>query len=337
MTEETNKISTREDLLETFTPAEEQAITEALLRDTDFSDEAERELQRFEEKVMAPRRRFFGPLLRVAAVLALVVSATVIWFYSQPGKPEGLVYEAKAEVREITLTRGGESTVVHGDEIKADDKKSSIEWQTINVPAGKSMKIQLSDGTEVWLNDETTLSYPSRFDGDKREVRLMGEAYFKVKSDSLHPFIVRSGDMETRVLGTEFNVESREESGQQRVTLVSGSVNISHTGRAKGVHLVPNQSATLEGDGFGVASVNVDDIICWRDGIELYDDSTLEEILLRLGHWYNLTVICRHDKTLQQRMHFVYDRNQNIEKAIESLSKISKIKINLKNNIIFVE
>ncbi|MFR7808806.1 MAG: FecR family protein [Butyricimonas faecihominis] len=101
-------------------------------------------------------------------------------------------------------------------------KTRETEYYTINIPYGAEYNLVLSDGSKIYLNAGSTLRYPDQFIGDKREVFLTGEAYFEVKSDSLHPFIVHASDVAIRVLGTSFNVNAYAEGTWVKTTLVEG-------------------------------------------------------------------------------------------------------------------
>ena len=152
------------------------------------------------------------------------------------------------------------------------------------------MKITLSDGTQVWLNENSRLTYPTVFRGKDRCVTLQGEAYFQVTHDDHHPFIVKAGGMETRVLGTEFNVNTSDAS-HPHVTLVEGSVEVSAIANnmVKEQKVIsPGEDATVDAHGdIKVEHVDTNDMVCWKDGIQLFDNASLREILIQLGSWYN--------------------------------------------------
>ena len=206
---------------------------------------------------------------------------------------------------------------------------------TVVVPEGKDMKLTLSDGTEVWLNANSRLAYPTVFNGRERKVELQGEAYFKVAHDARHPFIVDAGGMLTRVLGTEFNVDASD-AKRPHVTLVQGSVKVSKANINKVI--VPGEDAAVDaGGGIKVSQVDVNDVACWKDGIELFDNASLRDILMHMGSWYNVNVVCHDDALLDKRLRYMYDRRQGIEEAVKMLNMITNNKIKLQNNSILIE
>ncbi|GAE20923.1 putative anti-sigma factor [Bacteroides pyogenes JCM 10003] len=127
-----------------------------------------------------------------------------------------------------------------------ESQQSSVKMHTLATPRGRTFHLALSDGTEIWLNGETTLHYPSRFTGGERRVELLeGEAFFQVAPDTSLPFVVKNKTTKTQVLGTVFNV--RAYPGENRsVTLLTGSVEVSDTFKANKVKLAPGENVYLD-------------------------------------------------------------------------------------------
>lgn len=112
------------------------------------------------------------------------------------------------------------------DSLSTRETDGTVEYNTLVVSRGGEYILTLSDGTKVWLNSETELKYPVRFTGNTREVSVKGEAYFEVKRDTLHPFIVHTPYSDTKVLGTSFNVSAYKDETTTTITLVSGKVEV---------------------------------------------------------------------------------------------------------------
>ena len=224
--------------------------------------------------------------------------------------------------------------VVKGNDLSLAPASKAV-VHTVVVPEGKDMKLTLSDGTEVWLNANSRLAYPTVFNGRERKVELQGEAYFKVAHDSRHPFIVYAGGMQTRVLGTEFNVDASD-AKRPHVTLVRGSVKVSKANINKVI--VPGEDAAFDAGGsIKVSRVDLNDVACWKDGIEMFDNASLRDIVMHMGSWYNVNVICHDDALLDMHLRYMYDRRQGIEEAVMMLNTITNNKIKLQNNSILIE
>ena len=148
----------------------------------------------------------------------------------------------------------------------AGEKGVQVEYHTIRVPRGGEYNLQLADGTKVYLNAGSSLRYPVRFTGKRREVTLSGEGYFEVAKDSTQPFVVRAGDVDVRVLGTAFNVNAYPEKETVATTLVEGRVQVNYkTGQQviqPGMQLVyDKQNGKVD-----VSVVDTEVYTSWKDG-----------------------------------------------------------------------
>lgn len=182
-------------------------------------------------------------------------------------------------------------------EIGIDNKREQTPvrtaWKTIENPKGKKSKVTLPDGSQVDLNYESSLRFPDVFEGGIRKVELIGEAFFDVKPHDDQPFIVVTGEIETIVLGTTFNIRSQLDDLETDVSLVTGKVQVNYSGRAEeiasfelspGEQLsVDRQSKTIEKRPFDVQRVTA-----WKDGIILFRDAGFEEFIDQLERWYGV-------------------------------------------------
>ena len=163
-------------------------------------------------------------------------------------------------------------------------------YYTVNIPYGGEYNLVLPDGTRIYLNAGTTLRYPDHFAGGSREIFLSGEAYLEVSRDTSRPFIVRTDDMDVRVLGTVFNVNAYPEGSYVRTTLVEGKVETSCGGERivmKPGTQVAYDKATRQADYF---PVDVRHFISWKDGYYDFRDMTLGELMQIFVRWYDVDV-----------------------------------------------
>ncbi len=205
------------------------------------------------------------------------------------------------------------------------------------VPYGSTKTLRLPDGTEVMLNAGSRLSYPKHFDGERREVSLYGEAFFKVKKNAHRPFIVKSGSVNTTVLGTQFNVRHYGKEAP-KVVLVEGRVMLSDSIGTNNVTMLPGQSATLSQQGGFVLTEDkdIERTISWTNGYQYYDDISLENMLNEIGRWYNVDVVCKNQSARKNRVHFYISNNQSLEKTVEMINKLNVAHITLENKQIIV-
>jgi ferric-dicitrate binding protein FerR (iron transport regulator) len=151
----------------------------------------------------------------------------------------------------------------------------------------------LSDGSHVWLNAGSSLTYPVVFINKNRQVELKGEGYFEIAKDPVRKFVVNANGMKTEVLGTHFNVNAYNNEPRVRVTLVEGSVQVSNNGRMA-VTIRPGQQASGQTDGQGQISVKAADVekeIAWKYGLFNLEGATLKEAMRQLERWYDIEVI----------------------------------------------
>lgn len=209
-------------------------------------------------------------------------------------------------------------------------------YNTIQTPRGKDFKVTLSDGTEVTLNSESTLSYPADFRGNERVVHLKGEAYFKVTKNAHKPFIVKTDYLQTKVLGTGFNVKAYPDS-KPHITLIEGSVMVKLNKNNAVVKLNPGEDVSLINDNtLNVESVDTRRYTSWTNGYFFFDDASLEDIMRELGRWYNVNVEFVNSKAMNYHFNFWVDRSKDIKEALDLLHEINKVNFTFKDNTITI-
>lgn len=206
----------------------------------------------------------------------------------------------------------------------------------LDVPVGKYVQVDLSDGTKAWLNSKSVFSYPEHFKGDRREVCLSGEGYFIVAHDPEHPFIVRTDGYDIQVVGTEFNVRTLDNSGTFETSLLQGSVEIQSHFTSKRVVLEPDQRVVAENGEMRITSFDKNEFL-WKDGILFIQDKTLREILPILEKYFDVRFVVEEDVDASGKK---YVGKFRIDDGIEHILKIFLIqnnivyKINLESNVI---
>jgi len=201
-------------------------------------------------------------------------------------------------------------------------RESEVEYNTIVVPCGGVYSLVLSDGTQVFLNSESELRYPVYFVGQERNVELKGEAFFDVARDSVHPFIVRTGEMTTRVLGTSFNISAYTDDPAIKTTLFSGRVEISVHETALMQELTPGMQANwrIGSDEIKVKKVNLGVQSLWREGIVVLDDDELECVMRKLVRWYNVTYEFKEARRGKHTFTGKINRNEELESVLKTLT-----------------
>ncbi|WP_293883151.1 MULTISPECIES: FecR family protein [unclassified Sphingobacterium] len=203
---------------------------------------------------------------------------------------------------------------------------------SIETPIGNEYAIILTDGTKVWLNAGSTLTFPESFASNKREVKLSGEGYFEVSHDSKRPFYVKSNEQTIRVFGTHFNVRSYPNENN-KTTLITGSVQVSQFGRSK--MLKPGQAAFSTGSNLIVEEANIEEAMAWRNGFFYFESTPIKDALAAIKRWYNVDIVYigTNDK---RELTGKIKRNSTAKELVETLNFLD-IKCQLHNNKIEVE
>jgi ferric-dicitrate binding protein FerR (iron transport regulator) len=172
-----------------------------------------------------------------------------------------------------------------------DGRNQSVAYNTLVNPRGsKVIDMQLSDGSHVWLNAGSAITYPVAFIGNDRSVELEGEGYFEVAKDAKRKFIVTANGVNTEVLGTHFNVNAFKDDGQDiKITLLEGSVKINN-GNATGL-LKPGQQALVANEVKIVSDVDLHLVIAWKNGYFQFDKASLQNVMKQVSRWYDVDVV----------------------------------------------
>ena len=203
--------------------------------------------------------------------------------------------------------------------------KQKVQIHRLSIPRGETFKVVLSEGTEVFLNSDSRLAYPTVFKGKERVVSLEGEAYFKVAKDAAHPFIVKSGNLQVRVLGTEFNVSAYPEEEEVTATLISGKVLVEYNGLKEQEILKPNeQLAYNKHTRLGsVTYPDMQDVTAWQRGEIVFRSMTMEEIFTRLERKYPYTFVYSFHSLKSDRFNLTFGQNASIEEVMDIIARVT--------------
>jgi transmembrane sensor len=243
------------------------------------------------------------------------------------------------------------------------DKASIITYQEITVPAGSKTKLSLPDGTQVWLNSQSKLTYASNYNQDSREVKLEGEGYFKVARDKERPFIVKAANITVRALGTEFNVKCYPDEGFIEATLVKGSIKIEGgkdqiKAEKNNMILKPNERLTfikktgklypridslqteqnqkvlskkyvikdeIRKEQIIIGAIDPKPLIAWKDDKLIFTGERFEEIKTKLERWYGVSIQIKDEEILSYRFKGSFEK-ETLEQALEALRLASPFK-----------
>ena len=268
----------------------------------------------------------------VAAAVVLLVAGAALWLQETQNNPKPAVAIAAAPAHDVppggnkaTLyLAGGQKIILDSasNGLLAEQGKTTIQklksgqiayvpragevgevnYNTLTTPRGGQYQLQLPDGTNVWLNAESSITYPTAFTGAERKVSITGEAYFEVAKESAHPFIVRlpavaKGNredgswMDVEVLGTSFDINAYNDEAAARTTLVEGSIKVSANGTHKIIEPGEQTTVTFGGPGIEVDQhADVARALAWKNGLFAFSNADLPTVMRQLSRWYDVDV-----------------------------------------------
>jgi len=315
--------------------------------------------KRFDEAIN-PKRivLVFQSILRYAAVILVPLFLSGVGYYlyndlmNQPLQQKQLAKLELAKSKAQLILANGQKVILDNNrtsalkekdgtriekgkgnlKYKAGDEKGKLLYNTVEIPRGSEYELVLSDGTKVHLNAMSSLKFPVQFSDKTREVELSGEAYFDVTKDAKHPFVVNVSGTRVEVLGTSFNVKAYEENEEVVTTLVEGRVKVESSGfKSESMLLEPGQQAIVDektGD-MNRSEVDVALFTSWREGVFLFKDQRMEDIMIELARWYDLKVFYKIPSAKEYRFGGHFNRNSEISSIMEMFELTRKVKVNV--------
>lgn len=259
------------------------------------------------------RRIFTFPRVAAAAVIILLAG---LWFNQQqnkvtqtpiaqqpvkekediqPGSNKAILTLADGST--VTLDSAGNQVISRGNtkisqqngQLLYSEGKADAGFNKLSTPRGGQFRVVLPDGTKVWLNSASSLTYPTAFTGKERIVELEGQGYFEVAQNAVLPFKVKVKEMEVQVLGTHFDVMAYTDENAVNTTLLEGTVQVKEGTETR--LLKPGQQAVLKSHAFTVQEADVKKAIAWKSGLFVFNNMALPAILREVARWYDVEIV----------------------------------------------
>jgi transmembrane sensor len=241
--------------------------------------------------------------------------------------PNGIIKGDNGTI--INKSKDGE--ILYNDN---DDSNSIASDNILTTPKGGQYKVQLPDGSQVWLNAASSLKYPTAFATSERIVELNGEGYFEIAKDRTKPFKVKLEDgSEVKVLGTHFNIMAYENEESKDVTLLEGSVAITKGNNQQ--NLTPGQQGRIISSKIIlVNSVDTDQVTGWKNGQFIFHDADIQSIMRQVARWYDVDI--KYETTNTQHFNATISRKEPVLKLLHILEETGQIHFKTENKIIYV-
>ncbi|TWF35335.1 FecR family protein [Chitinophaga polysaccharea] len=311
--------------------------------------------------VPVTRRRWIYAAAAAAVLLVIVGMAAMFRHFRSPQQPIAVYTPSHgvlpgsnkailtlADGSTITLDSTGNGAIARQGNVQivqvgsgqlayktnGSNTSGSQQYNTLSIPRGGQFRINLPDGTRVWINAASSLSYPTAFTGGDRTVQLTGEAYFEVAAMPEKPFHVKVNNMDIQVLGTHFNVMAYTEETTIKTTLLEGAVKV-NTG-SKQTMLHPGQQLRMDRQGqlAVIDQVDMDEIIAWKNGYFQFYHEKLPGVLRQISRWYDVDIAYEGgipDREFGGKI----SRNSSIEDVLKILA-LSKVHFRIENKKIIV-
>lgn len=331
--------------------------------------QAKNNAQQSSEDLIVPVKRRLWYRVAVAAAI-LLVTGTSVYFYADINS---LFKDDLADAKNIvvsedmaTLTLGNGKKINLSDALSgrlAEESGLSIQktsegqvvyevnetsfkpgndnrLNTITTPKGGQYSVVLPDGSKIWLNAASSISFSSAFvKGGKRKVQLNGEAYFEVAKDKTKPFIVETAKQQVEVLGTHFNVNAYAEENRTNTTLLEGSVRVgaARPGRQpeNAMILKPGQQSVLTDGNMSLTQADTEEAIAWKNGYFKFNSESLSSIMRKLARWYNVEVVYEGEIN-KDRFGGTISRYKNLADVLEMLESTKLVKFKAEGRKIIV-
>ena len=323
-------------------------INEKIFSDTDFL--YQRILQSISTHRKNRQRRNVIYSLSAAASIALLIIISTLRLFN-PNTTSILKEEIIGKTlpdEHITLMAGGRVITLDQDaEIRLDNGQMSytdslnatqsievdeVQNNKLVVPNGKHSFLVLADGSEIWINSGTELTFPSTFNKKTREIHVEGEIYINVAASTEQLFIVHTPQLAVKVYGTSFNISAYKNDNEASVVLVSGSVEI-NTRHSNSVRMHPNEMAKLKNGKLSTNTVDTSLYTSWVKGIFIFDGTPTPEMLKKVGRYYNISfdgATSLPDKKITGKLFL----SENIDEVLSSISLLTSTEYKREGNVI---
>ena len=307
--------------------------------------------------------------LTVAAVLIVISGLTILFLNNEKQSLQLVKVKPKPAKNDILPgSNNAVLTLANGKKITLNDKENGVltnqsgviitknkdgqlQYQitskaaagtnTISTPRGGQYQLILVDGTKVWLNAASAITFPTKFNGNERKVEIVGEAYFEVAKNAKQPFKVQSKNQVIEVLGTHFNVNTYDDEAADKTTLLEGSVSVSKitngsVQKAGSKILKPGQQASVSAGQaqISVAITDEDEAVAWKNGYFKFNKADIQTIMRQVSRWYNVDVEYKGEMN-KDLFGGKINRSEHVEEVLSILER-SKINVAIKGRTIII-
>ncbi|SDS72880.1 FecR family protein [Mucilaginibacter mallensis] len=315
-----------------------------------------------EPVVYAPAKtRTLWPRIAAAASILLAISAGSYFMLHKPSPPRRIAQIQSQEIvpgrnqatltlangQKIILSKGlsGKLAQQGNTQINVNSasevvythsgSKSEVQYNTLSTAVGEASPypLVLPDGTKVWLNSKSSITFPTVFTGSKRHVEITGEVYFEVKHNASNPFTVKAGNQTVEDIGTAFNINSYGDEPTIKTTLVEGSAKVIANGTEK--LLQPGQHTLVTQQSFQIQTADSEAETAWMSGRFIFHDEELHTAMRQLARWYNINVIYDYNPK-NILLGGGFSKSRNINKVLNAFEQTGAVKFKIEGHTVHI-
>lgn len=325
-------------------------------------------IESFDEQVRNKTRQIkLHSVMRYAAVLvlALLIGSAGYWVFNRNQKSyvytattglgtgnqsqlhlsNGTTVDLEKENSKIALN-GDQKIVIDNEKVidlSKDTRQDKLKMNEVVIPYGKKSQLTLEDGTKVWLNAGSRMAFPTNFTGKTREVFLEGEGYFEVAHNDNQPFIVNTGEIAIKVLGTKFNLSAYKTDKLTETVLLEGKVTVSERSALgflkRETILAPNQKASYDRNNRSISIINVPDAdlaIAWTEGWFKFSQQSMNDVLTKLQRYYNVRFVFDSELRTSDLITGKLDLKESVESVMIALADVADIQYRIDGDKIYI-
>lgn len=317
-----------------------------------------------EDEIISKKRNLLSAWLKYTAAAVLLMLAFSTWYFrSRPAEqqitktrilkndavPGGnkailtLANGTKIILNEISngkIAKQGNTNVNKIQDghllyqLSGDSSKALPEYNTISTPKAGQYQVTLPDGSKIWLNSISSITFPTVFTGNERKVTITGEVYFEVAKNREKPFLVNTKGQTVQVLGTHFNINAYNDEDKIKTTLLEGSIKITANNSSK--VLVPGQQAEVANNRIRIIdNSNIEAAVAWKNGYFVFDNADLPTLMRQLSRWYDVNIIY-NGNTGDHEFVGEIKRSSNLSNVLKILA-VSGVHFKIENKNLYIQ
>lgn len=217
-------------------------------------------------------------------------------------------------------------------------RQQQVSYREISTQPGQRKVVTLADSSRITLNNASHIRYPEGFPDSIREVYLEGGAFFDIAPDKEKPFVVNTGKLRVRVLGTSFDISDYPADEQRKVTVATGKVGVTAEGHAESWLLTPGEQLSYlpETGRISKAPVDVNEYTSWQSGELVFREETLEQICLRLERWYNVSIEISDPQLKKQKINLAL-KNESLKNVLDMVARVGNFSYRMEGRAVLIQ